>query len=137
MDRIWERKLFPKRNTSIQNKQIKLDIPDDAIPNIFTRHNRKLNLHEAIEEYNFEQFQINLISDNLEKKSDNGKTPLFHAIKRNFVKVVELLLERGADMFSADSANQTPLHAAINNNAPESLEVLLQRNPNGHEALKY
>lgn len=46
-------------------------------------------------------------------KDNNGETPLTHALCKNFEsKVIELLVERGSDLNSANYCGLTPLHYA-------------------------
>ncbi|KAK3178027.1 hypothetical protein OEA41_000159 [Lepraria neglecta] len=49
----------------------------------------------------------------LERKNEEGETPLFIAAQYNYPDLVKLLLERGAKVQVEDQMQSTPLHAAF------------------------
>lgn len=53
------------------------------------------------------------------------RTALHIAAERNYVRVVELLLDKGADVNAETTAGQTPLHLAAENNRQEAVLCLL------------
>lgn len=62
------------------------------------------------------------------KKTDEvGITPLHEAAGVGCVPVMELLLERGADLEAPDDHGYTPLHIACMESRPESVKFLLGR----------
>ena len=60
----------------------------------------------------------------VDPKSDERRTPLFRAAYHGSVDVVNLLMDRGADVTIRDTDLQSVLHAAVGH--PRAMEVLLQ-----------
>lgn len=60
----------------------------------------------------------------VDPKSDERRTPLFYAADNGAVDVVNLLMERGADVTIRDTELQSVLHAAVGH--PRAMEALLQ-----------
>lgn len=54
-----------------------------------------------------------------------GYTPIHYAVKENHTKVVELLVEKGADLNLVTDHGDTPLHIAVENKCLKSVEALL------------
>ena len=78
---------------------------------------------------------------NLEKKSDEGETALFIAVKKGHVGVVKLLLEEKADVNTRNKSGWTPLMKASEQGSLELTELLLSagadrkaKNENGADA---
>ena len=49
---------------------------------------------------------------NIEAKDKDGRTPLHHAVLKEYLNVFILLLERGADIEAKDKSNQAPIDYA-------------------------
>ena len=62
----------------------------------------------------------------MEKKSPNGKFPLYLAIVNNYSATVRLLLKRGAHITERTNKNMTALHVACMNELPDVTALLLQ-----------
>jgi hypothetical protein len=56
-----------------------------------------------------------------------GRTPLYHASRRNDVDMMELLISHGANVDSVACDGSTPLHAAAEYGALEAVQKLLER----------
>ncbi len=70
----------------------------------------------------------------VDAKSMYSYTPLIIAAWHGNVEAVEILLERGADVFAKDSTNMTCLHWAANQEHPEIVKLLLKDSTN-HQLL--
>jgi len=66
----------------------------------------------------------------VDTKALSGWTPLFNAIARGHEDVVKLLLDRGANVNSADAANTSPLLRAISNKQTAIANMLIERGAN-------
>eukprot|EP01092_Planopodium_desertum_P000201 TRINITY_DN1027_c0_g1_i4.p1 TRINITY_DN1027_c0_g1~~TRINITY_DN1027_c0_g1_i4.p1 ORF type:complete len:120 (-),score=20.04 TRINITY_DN1027_c0_g1_i4:62-421(-) len=55
---------------------------------------------------------LNWTSPKIESTNKEGETALHIAIKHKFLKIVELLLAKGADIEAKDESGNTPLHKA-------------------------
>ena len=62
----------------------------------------------------------------MDKASDNGETPLFPACGNGHLKIVDLLLQHGANMDIKSKIGQTPLSAARQYNKNDIEEALLK-----------
>ncbi|MBN8828950.1 MAG: ankyrin repeat domain-containing protein [Sphingobacteriia bacterium] len=75
-----------------------------------------------------------LISQNVELKSFKIdyqlKIPLFTAIRKGNLKVIKLLLDKGADINIQDDSGNTALHIAVYENNPGIMKFLLDRGAN-------
>jgi len=63
--------------------------------------------------------------------SAEEETPLHFALKYDNEKLVELLLEKGANISSVDMRGQTPLHIAVHYGREELVKLLLKKGANG------
>ncbi|MHB9134068.1 MAG: ankyrin repeat domain-containing protein [Armatimonadota bacterium] len=61
----------------------------------------------------------------LTAKDDNGLTPLHWAAAAGKISVVQLLLDKGADVNAVDTSGRTPLHGAAGNGQKDIIEKLL------------
>ena len=61
----------------------------------------------------------------LEARSENEKTPLHFAAQGGHREIVELLLEKGADVNVKNIASETPLHYAAAMSHKEIVELLI------------
>ena len=61
----------------------------------------------------------------VDRAENDGQTPLFIACATGHVDAARLLLDRGADVHTADSANTTPLHMACYKGHIEIVQLLL------------
>ncbi|KAM3068553.1 hypothetical protein ACMFMG_011084 [Clarireedia jacksonii] len=75
--------------------------------------------------YNAVQFILG--SNNPDPKDSYNQTPLYWASKNGYLKIVQLLLDRGADVKAASENNQTPLHWASKYGNVEIVQLLLDR----------
>lgn len=66
----------------------------------------------------------------LRPPAPGGMTPLLYAVRHNHGKVVERLLDTGADINKAEANNITPLLMAISNNHLELAHLLIDRGAN-------
>ena len=69
----------------------------------------------------------------VELSKNNGWTPLHRAVEGGHVRIVELLLEWGADVNARNSVGTRPLHLAsqeANEGETEMLELLLKAGAN-------
>lgn len=70
------------------------------------------DIYEAITENDIEAVK-DFISNHpgiINKKNDNGMTPLHKAVEQNRMKIVKLLIKEGADVNAKDNADHTPLY---------------------------
>jgi ankyrin repeat protein len=90
------------------------------------------DLYDAVKSGNIEKVKTLLAGnpDLVTAKKDDGTTPLHWAANNGKKKIVEMLLEHGADVNAKDNAGYTPLHLALWNGSlnagiKEMVEVLL------------
>ena len=60
----------------------------------------------------------------MDPRDDERRTPLFMAARYNAANVVQLLMDRGADVTIRDTSLRSMLHAAVGD--VKSMEALLQ-----------
>ena len=75
---------------------------------------------------------------NIEAKDKDGRTPLYHAVLKEYLNVFILLLERGADIEAKDKSNQAPIDYAkgsIKTILKKRKSFLLHIDKNGNTAL--
>lgn len=60
------------------------------------------------------------------RRSRSGRRPLNWAAYYNNIEVLKLLLEKGADINTANLTGFTPIHHAVENNAKESVIILIE-----------
>ena len=70
-------------------------------------------IHKATKEGNLKQLKILLKNDPelITAKDETGRTPLQWACRGVHIKIVEYLIENGADVNARDIYNITPLHS--------------------------
>jgi ankyrin repeat protein len=85
------------------------------------------NPDQALEAGDLETFRALVDSDPslIGRQDEDGMTPLHHAAREGQAGVVELLLERGADVGIRDAEDRTPLHHAANLGDAEATRLLL------------
>ena len=66
----------------------------------------------------------------------NGWTPLHWAVKYSTSVIVEMLLDRGADVNAASKYGWTPLHLAAGDGSTALVETLLDRGADVNAKLK-
>ena len=73
--------------------------------------------HEAAREGDFESLEqvLNALEDIVNKKDANGWTPLHEGARGGYLEVVELLVEKGADINEITANGETPLYWAGKN----------------------
>ena len=77
-----------------------------------------------------------LLTDHLEVRNHQGRTPLWLAVSNNYDKLAEFLIEaKHADTSVSDVKNHCLVMAAVKNNAPKTLRLVLKHgcNPDGNE----
>lgn len=62
----------------------------------------------------------------IDMKNDKGNTPLMMACKKNYIRIIEYLLAKGADVTIENVKKYTALHYAANNGYVECVEMLLE-----------
>ncbi|KAI0894029.1 hypothetical protein F4806DRAFT_503784 [Annulohypoxylon nitens] len=99
------------------------------VENIQAFSDRELRLYQLTEVHgpmNIEPHIIKLIGNDIEQKDENGRTALSLAVENRFHKVVQSLLENGADPNEADNQGMTALHWAC---TLPRFRILIVRNP--------
>lgn len=100
---------------------------DHLLPYLVTRNNvmsrdssGNTPLHVAlINDASFSQIQyISSLMTDVNTRNSNGDSALYLAVKKNEKQVGELLLARGADIFSTNNQNFSPLRLALQPNNP-------------------
>jgi hypothetical protein len=87
---------------------------------IFAANNGHLELLKALVD----------IGDDIEDRSNNGRTPLHWASLWGHYPVVEYLVDIGANISSTDVTGMTPLMCAVYNNQKEIVSYLVQQGAN-------
>lgn len=83
-------------------------------------------LMNAIQEDSFDKVE-SALSKGLDINKVYGKfTPLTYAVRKGDILIVELLLERGADVNLKSTKNMTPLFTAAYQNKPRLVKLLLE-----------
>jgi ankyrin repeat protein len=57
-----------------------------------------------------------------------GTPPLHHAIEKNNIEIVKMLIEKGADVDAVDSREKPAIVAAVENGNIEIIKILLEKN---------
>lgn len=89
-------------------------------------------IHKAAMEGDMAKVEV-LIAENpglTNAKDEMGLTPLIYAVSRGHRKVVELLLNKGADVNIQDNAGYSPVHIAAFSGNKEMLEFLISKGAN-------
>ena len=89
-------------------------------------------LHEAVKAENFQNVKT-LILNGAEINATDGRneTPLFYAVKKNLVSIVEFLLQNCADIEAKyNFSNRTPLYVASSMGHLEIVKMLLKKGAN-------
>lgn len=68
--------------------------------------------------------------DNVNKQDKYGQTPIYYAVREGHVRVVQQLMDLGAEFDISDTKNQRPLYYAINNNRFEMAKFLIDQGAN-------
>jgi len=80
-------------------------------------------------------------SGDTNKKTDlnwqdkQGKSPLFYAVEYGHADLVQLFLDRGADVQLESNNGWTVLHSAVNSNKPDILKLILNHNNVDHKSI--
>ncbi|KRX04705.1 Ankyrin repeat-containing domain [Pseudocohnilembus persalinus] len=84
---------------------------------------------QAVKDGDFEQVQFKLIhcQYHVFDFDQTNQTPLHWAVRRNYIQIVNLLLEYGADVEHQDIAGRTPLFLAVKNENKAIIMTLLLR----------
>jgi len=64
---------------------------------------------------------------NINKKSNNGATPLISACQNGHIKVVKYLVENGVDINKEENNGETPLFYACLNGNEDIIQCLIKR----------
>lgn len=67
---------------------------------------------------------------NVNQRNGQGQTPLHLAVKKGKKDIVDVLLQKGADVNAADTEGKTPLHYAVFYGHYEIAKQLLQHHAN-------
>lgn len=70
-------------------------------------------------------------NNKIDIKDNWGQTPLYLAVENNLIKIVKLLIDKGADInINAKEYGLTPLHRAAERNHAEIIKILLDNGAN-------
>jgi glyoxylase-like metal-dependent hydrolase (beta-lactamase superfamily II) len=86
-------------------------------------------IHDAAQQGDLAKLKM-LLEKNpglIEARSENEKTPLHFAAQAGFKEIVELLIEKGADVNAKNIANEIPLHYAAAMRHKEVVDLLIAR----------
>ena len=98
-------------------------VAETAKPEPTTAKAPEISIHEAAREGNIEAVKQRLAdSIKVNKKDEQGRTALLFAVYENHKEIVELLIEKGADL-EAKFQSTTPLHYVGNKEIAELLIV--------------
>jgi ankyrin repeat protein len=95
-------------------------------------HTLGLQLIDALKNGNIEE-AASLIEKNADVNviDDSGNGPIYYAISKTFLNIVQMLLDAGANVHLADKNNRTPLHLASQKSC-ELVQKLLNAHANIH-----
>ena len=82
-------------------------------------------LLQAVRNRNFKQVE-QLLADGVSPNVNSGRTPLHYAAYLDDVKIMKLLLDRGAKVNEVDNYGNTALHIAVQEKSKEVIPLLLQ-----------
>lgn len=82
-------------------------------------------LHYAVEDRNVAMVQFLTVRANLNVKDYKNRTPLHYAVMSQYLDVVKLLLDKGANPNAFDKLGKTPLHDAVMTQCPSLIKLLL------------
>jgi len=85
-----------------------------------------VSLHEAAKQGNVAQIKALITSSNINTQNEEGHTPLYAAVDQDHLKVVEVLVAKGADVKATDKYGYTPLHVAASHGQKEIAALLLK-----------
>lgn len=110
---------FPLFEIYLNKEGVKVTLADyggDTVLHIATRSGSIQMLQILLED----RYQLNVNA-----KGIRDRTPLYEAVRIDSKELVDLLISKGADIFSCDSMNFTPLHFASDNNRINSAKAIL------------
>ena len=67
-------------------------------------------------------------TEDVNRHNNNGSIPLLYAVVRNSSSVIDILIQKGADVNFIDPDGNSPITIAINRGDPEILHPRMQRN---------
>lgn len=73
-----------------------------------------------------------LLTDGVSPNVNSGRTPLHYAAYLSDIKIMNLLLDRGAIVNEVDNYGNTALHNAVHVNTKEVIHLLLQHRADVH-----
>ena len=103
------------------------------------------SLEQAVDYKNIKEVRRHLNEGaDVNKKDENGQTPLHHAAANGYTEGAQTLIERGARVNSKDNDGRTPLHLAAEIGYTPTIDLLLTKgarvnsqDKNGRVALHY
>ncbi|WP_422137647.1 ankyrin repeat domain-containing protein [Endozoicomonas sp. ALC020] len=86
-------------------------------------------LHEAVlaNSYSVVRFLLRVRLIEINAKDDQGNTSLHYAIQNNDIKMIAILLSKGADINIMNRLGYTPLHFAVQLENQEAIKLLIQK----------
>ncbi|MEE8269903.1 MAG: ankyrin repeat domain-containing protein, partial [Nitrospinaceae bacterium] len=91
------------------------------------------SLEKAVQYKNVKEVRRHLNEGaDVNKKDDNGQTPLHHAAQSGRPEVAQTLIERGARVESRDNESRTPLHLASKIGFAPMIDLLITKGARVH-----
>lgn len=103
--------LFKKINATNINPLKQFKAPSNKVEG-HSAHTILEKFFKAIEEYKIEKAKRLLLGLDINARSWSGVSPLYQSVFYNNFSLVQLLLERGADVNLSDHEGLTPLHVS-------------------------
>ncbi len=120
-----------QKKSIIEKKEISFDFKTSQHPSFFIELEKAIKLSKKVNDISLTSLLVKALnSNNIDVTDHNSYTPLMLSVKKGYYKLVELLLNLGANPNIKGIYDQTSLHFASNGFKPSIVKLLLNYNCN-------